>query len=738
MTDHPSALGAGADKKVATAEPAGSAPASQFYIPATMSLLERRPRTLKHGDTFAMFDHYGDIVDAVSSPDGLFHRDTRHLSELELALDRHRFLLLSSTLQDDNAVLTVDLANPDIYRDGRIVLLRETLHLIRTKFLWSGRCHERLALHNFDRRPHRISLGIRFAADFADLFEVRGIRRKRRGVSRVDRPKADSVLLRYEGLDAVERSTRIDFAPTPTWLGEREAIFDLTLAPGERRSFFVTVRCEPGPPARRGDFFFSMRQAQRALRASTANNAIVDSSNTSLNRVLCRSVADLYMLITDKPEGPYPYAGIPWFSTAFGRDGIITAMEMLWFDPAVAKGVLKFLAATQAKSVDRAADAEPGKILHETRQGEMAKLGEVPFGLYYGSVDATPLFVQLAGLYFERTGDLETVKALWPHIEAALGWIDSYGDPDRDGFVEYRTGGKGLSNQGWKDSADAISHEDGRLARGAVALCEVQAYVYAAKRHAAAICRALGHSATAARLEDQAEQLREHFEAAFWCEDLGTYALALDGAKQPCRVVSSNAGHALFAGIARPERAKRVAASLLGRECFSGWGVRTLSSAASRYNPMSYHNGSVWPHDNAILALGLARYGLKREVLRVFEGQFEAIQYMDLLRPPELFCGFNRRRGKAPTLYPVACVPQAWASAAPLAFLEACLGLQCDYAKREIRFERPQLPSFVDEVRLRRLSLGDARVDVLLRRYENGVAVNVIERRGDVRVVVVS
>ncbi|HLI09964.1 MAG TPA: amylo-alpha-1,6-glucosidase [Alphaproteobacteria bacterium] len=714
-------------------------PVPQFYIPATSSILERRPRTLKHGDTFAVFDHYGDIVDAARSPEGLYHEDTRHLSRLELLIEGRRLLLLSSTLQDDNAVLTVDLANPDIYRGGHIALSRERLHLIRSKFLWNGSCHERLAVHNFDLSAHRFRLGLRFAADFADLFEVRGIQRSRRGTTRIERPTRGAVILRYCGLDGVERTTRIEFTPEPTALTDDEAVFDISLAPDARTSIFFAIRCDSPDPAPRGAFFVSMRDARRALRAATSRFATVETSNALLNRVLCRSVNDLYMLLTDTAQGPYPYAGIPWFSTAFGRDGIITALQMLWLDPAVAKGVLGYLAATQAQRVDREADAEPGKILHETRRGEMARLGEVPFDLYYGSVDATPLFVLLAGRYFERTGDRATIQALWPHVQAALHWIDAYGDRDGDGFVEYQAHeGKGLTNQGWKDSSDSISHADGRLAEGAIALCEVQAYVYAAKRHAAAIARALGHAAVGAELEQQGEALRERFEAAFWCEDLGTYAIALDGAKRPCRVRSSNAGHVLFAGIAAPDRAVRVAATLLGRDSYSGWGIRTLAASARRYNPMSYHNGSVWPHDNALIALGFGRYGLKREAIKVFEGQFEAVQYMDLLRPPELFCGFGRRRNKAPTLYPVACSPQAWASASPLAFLEACLGLQCEDAAREVRFERPMLPPFVDEVRIRRLRLGEAHVDVLLRRHQSDVAVNVIERSGDIRVVVVN
>jgi glycogen debranching enzyme len=329
------------------------------------------------------------------------------------------------------------------------------------------------------------------------------------------------------------------------------------------------------------------------------------------------------------------------------------------------------------------------------------------------------------------------VQALWPHVEAALAWIDQHGDVDGDGFVEYGGGDQEIViNQGWKNSATAIFHEDGRAPAGPVALCEIQSYVYGAKRAAAAMADALGRGREAVALRQQAQALRRRFESAFWCEDLSTYALALDGDKRPCRIVASNAGHVLLTGIAGRERARRVAETLMGTACFSGWGVRTLAVSAKRYNPMSYHNGSIWPHDNALLALGLARYGFKDAVLRIFEGLYDAAAYMDLRRLPELFCGFPRRQRSGPTLYPVACAPQAWASAATLAMLQASLGMRWQPGSGELRFDRPTLPDFIDELRLGRLALGGASVDVLLRRHGGAVAVTIEERRGDLKVVV--
>jgi glycogen debranching enzyme len=717
---------------------AEQAPAAQFSIAASASFQERRTRTLKQGDTFAVFDHRGNIGIEPGSTEGLYHCDTRILSKLALLLEDARPLLLSSMVQDDNSVFIADLSNPDFFIADQIALRREQLHLHRLMFVWNGACYERLSVRNFSDRPLRIKLKLGFAADFADLFEVRGERRTAHGMSAATRCSDSKVSLAYHGLDNIERVTTLEFSPAPQVLNTELAGFVVDLKPHQVRRVFIRAGLRAEGLVWGGRMFYRhMRQSRQVLRASSARAASVASSNSVFNEVMRRSIADLYMLITETSCGPYPYAGTPWFSTPFGRDGIITALMTLWADPCIAKGVLKFLAATQATGVEPQRDAEPGKILHEMRHGEMANLGEVPFARYYGSVDATPLFVLLLGEYFARTADLETLRDLWPNALAALKWMDTYGDRDGDGFVEYHRQTKsGLANQGWKDSQDAVFHRDGRYAAGAIALCEVQAYVYGAKRHAALLAAALGLETQANELQLQATALQARFEDKFWCDELSVYALALDGQKNPCRVVSSNSGQVLLTGIADPARAMRVAQTLLEPRCFGGWGVRTLAVSEPHYNPMSYHNGSVWPHDNGLIALGLARYGQKQAITQIFGALFDAASYMDLRRLPELFCGFPRAQYSAPTQYPVACSPQAWASATFLALIQATLGLRLSEADKEISFSRPMLPAFLDELHLRNLCLAHGSVDVHLKRQGNEVAVTQTRREGDVSIVV--
>jgi glycogen debranching enzyme len=720
----------------------------QFYIQATSSRADDRTRVLKHGDTFAVFDRFGDVQPVGLGEQGVYHDGTRFLSRLELRIGGRRPLLLSSTVKKENDLLTVDLATPDLKdQTGQIVLPRGTLHAFRTKFLWRGCCYERLRVTNFATTAVDVELALSFNADYADIFEVRGSKRERRG-TRHEPAVLDGrrVEMSYDGLDGVARRTRLAFDPAPDELGSGQARYHLRLPPRGSETIYVTLSCRAGgddPTCAELDYDRAGAALTAAVSAGELSRCRVRAPGSELDEWIGRSVSDLEMMISMTPQGPYPYAGVPWFSTPFGRDGIITALELLWLAPDVARGVLAFLAATQATEIEPARDAEPGKILHECRGGEMAALGEVPFGRYYGSVDSTPLYVMLAAAYYRRSGDGAFLRTIAPSVQRALDWIERYGDADGDGFVEYaRRTPTGLVQQGWKDSHDSVFHEDGALAEGPIALVEVQAYVFGAWLAAAEIAMALGDGGQAvARAESyrrKAEALRARFEAAFWDEALGSYVLALDGHKRPCRVLSSNVGHALWTGIvADRARARRVADGLMNDDAFSGWGVRTIPTSQVRYNPMAYHNGSVWPHDNAIIADGFSRYGFRDLVVRLFEGMKDASVAVDMRRLPELICGFPRRPGEGPTQYPVACAPQAWASGTVFMLLSAALGLSVDGCNGEITMSRPVLPASIPTLRLSNLLVGDGSIDLLLENQPHDVGITVLRRDGDIRVTVV-
>ena len=663
---------------------------------------------------------------------GLFHESTRFLSCSILELEGQRPFFLSSTVHEENDRLVAHLTNPDLLDGDQVRIALGTLHLAVEKFLWQAACYEQVRVTNFGHEVVTITVRLRFEADYADIFEVRGQRRAARGSTLPAEVSRDRVVLGYRGLDNVVRRTLIRFSPAPTALTEREARWEMTLSAGAEQSIAIEIGCERQPETQPLLALAVARdQAGAEHGRSQAWQCRLTSVNGQFNAWFNRAVSDLHMLVTALPTGPYPFAGLPWFNTPFGRDGLITAIESLWMRPDLARGVLHYLAATQATAAQPEFDAEPGKILHETRTGEMATLKEMPFGKYYGSVDATPLFVLLAGAYYERTGDLKAIEAIWPNLLAALVWIDTYGDLDGDGLVEYqRKTPRGLLHQGWKDSDDAICHADGSPAEGPIALCEVQGYVFAAWKAGARLADALGQTETSQSFTAKAENVRQQFERFFWLDDLGTYALALDSEKRPCRVRSSNGAHCLFTGIAELDRASRVTQTIFQPDLFSGWGLRTLASEEARYNPLSYHNGSVWPHDNALIAWGLARYGETKAAARLLAGLFEAGQYFELNRMPELFCGFARHAGVGPIPYPVACSPQAWSAASVLLLIQASLGLDIDASAASVVFRRPALPISVPELRIFDLEVAGGRVDLLLTRHDEDVSVRVLRRSG--------
>lgn len=713
----------------------------RFYVRVTGALADENDRVLKQGESFVVVDRHGDVLPLGLAEEGVYHNGTRHLSQLVLRIGDERPLLLGSTARSNNSRLAVDLTNGDISgADGRPIP-RSTVHLARSKVLLDGVCYEHIVARNFGEDPVHLPVRLRFGADFADIFEVRGTRRTLSGDHEepVVGEAPASVCLGYVGADGVRRATRLLFDPAPDALTSEQADWSFVLPPDEPLELNLAIACDTdGSTATPIGFRDAVRRAARDIEGALGPVPTISASNERFLDLVRRSTADLGLMVTRAETGPFPYAGVPWFSTPFGRDALVVGLQTVWLAPELAIGVLRFLAMTQADAHDPVQDAQPGKILHEMRQGEMAATGEIPFARYYGSHDATPLFIMLLHRTWRRTGDLGLVRELWPNVERALQWIEFDADPDGDGFAEYqRATDDGLLHQGWKDSNDSISHADGALARGPIALVEVQAYCYAAWRGAADLAAALGDDEARARLTAHADDLRERFEPAFWDEELGTYVLALDGDKRPCRVVASNAGHVLFSGIADPDRARRVAATLVHERSFSGWGIRTLAAGERRYNPMSYHNGSIWPHDTAIVAAGLARYGHHDEAAALLRAMTEASLEFDLLRVPELFCGFSRRTGEGPTRYPVACAPQSWAAGSVFMMLQACLGLDADAVERRVTVGPGRLPADIETVRIEDLRVADAAVDLEITNQGAGLGVEVVRRRGKLEVIVV-
>jgi glycogen debranching enzyme len=710
--------------------------AQQYYIAAGSSPSDDRARVLKYGKCFAVFNRYGDIEPLGLGEHGIFFQSSRHLSEFVLSLWEARPLLLSSTVKSDNFVFLADLENVDVAENGNIVVPRGTLHVVRSRFLWHDVAHEELHIINYGLMPLRVPIRITFAADFADIFEVRGVRRERRGYRLDDRITTNSILMTYEGLDRELRRTSIESDPEPVKITPSDLQFEAGLAPGKSATFHLAVDCNPASHHRSVGYARAMSSAETELKAASSTLCKISSTNDRFTCWARRSLADVEMMTMGNPETNYPYAGVPWFSTVFGRDGIITALQMLWIAPQIARGVLQFLASTQATEIDLKNEAQPGKIIHETRLGEMANLGEVPFGRYYGSVDSTPLFLILAGCYFDYAGDIQFLQHLRPHIDLALEWIDRHGDVDGDGFVEYAPhGDKGLVQQGWKDSNDSVFHTDGTIADPPIALCEVQGYVYAAKMAAAKLYAAWGDSERQRSLENEATELQCRFEEAFWCDEISTYALALDGHKKPCRVRTSNPGHCLYSGIASRDRASLVAHTLISADFFSGWGIRTVGCHEARFNPLSYHNGSVWPHDNGIIAAGMARYGHREFAGRILMSLLDLSSSVELQRLPELICGVDRRPGQGPTLYPVACSPQAWAAGTVFMLLQACLGIGVDVKQRRIVFDRPYLPKGIPQLWINDLRIEDCRLSIFMERAAGPVRIQVVEKHGEVAVV---
>jgi glycogen debranching enzyme len=683
--------------------------------------------TLKDGDTFLLADALGDVQ---ASDDGLFTNDTRMLSRFEFAIADRRPSLLGAAINQDNTLFTAHLTNRPLTAPGELSIPKGVIHVERSRFLWEGRVYERLQVSNFGEHDADVPLKFVYASDFADIFEVQGHVRAERGTFEPARVGECSVQLSYRGRDDVVRTTHLAFSRAPTSISAEEAAFRIDLVRGATAAVFVEIGPDEAQRPSQERFNAAALAISSSMQRRLQQGASITSTARLFNQWIDRSRSDLALLTTELATGPYPYAGIPWFATKFGRDAIITSLQTLWINPQLAAGVLSFLASTQATEESAFRDSQPGKIMHETRRGEMAQLGEVPFGCYYGGVDTTPLFVMLAGAYELRTGDRALVDRIWPSLLAAMGWIERRMDSSPTGFLDYARGEEsGLSNQAWKDSHDSMFHADGRFPKGPVAVVEVQGYAYAALKAMATLSSARGDEARSATWLQRADRLRAAIEEKFWIREMDFYAIALDGDGAPCKVYGSNAGHLLYCGVPSEERGNLVASQLLSPRFATGWGIRTLAEGEPRYNPMSYHNGSIWPHDTSVCAAGIARYGGRANIVQVLSEIFEtAMQFS--MRLPELYCGFPRIAGQGPAPYPVACLPQAWASGAAFLLLEACLGISIDGRSKEVHIRRPMLPNGIESLTVRQLTISGAAIDLEFHRLDSEIAVIPVRHTG--------
>lgn len=697
---------------------------------------------LKRGSVFLLTDPFGDVV-----PDprglGLYVDDTRVLSCLVLLVGGER----PSVLRPDPGGAdrgTIVLTNPELRRDPgnnaspELPLARRSLGIARERRV-DGGLHERLALDNYTDHPETPTVDLLLDADMADIFEVRGLVRPRRGHLGPIEVRGDEAAFEYLGLDGRRLRTRVTAAgariePAPPGVGAALRVrWRPKIEPGAQATLAWSILPEVLEAA--GHAGETSPQTPPGLRGPTD----IRSDSPEFDRVVARGIADLDLLVTPGPSPGQRYlaAGIPWFTALFGRDAILASFGALLVDPSLAVDTLRVLASLQATADDPALDAEPGKIPHEVRNGEMARTGEVPFGRYYGSADATPLWLVLLGETFDWTGDLRLVEELWPNALAALEWVDRHGDLDGDGFIEYRRRAPGgLIQHGWKDASDAIRDRDGRVADGPIALAEVQGYAYDARVRAARLARALGDTALARHLEDEAGRLRARFDAAFWVPDRATYALALDGQKRPMDAIGSNQAHALWSGIVSESHAAAVAAHLAGPGLDSGWGLRTFAAGQPGYSPLGYHTGTVWPHETAIAVAGLRRAGFDAQATRLAGELLEAALSFPDGRLPELFCGFGRDEVGPPVPYPMACAPQAWAAAAPLAILRVLLGIRPCAADHRLDLERPVLPHGLTSLTVSGLRVGDARVDLRCHRRGGSTRVEIVAVTGELSVAI--
>lgn len=708
-------------------------------VPFILGDLHQTLLSTKEGETFLHSDINGNFSLPNTVGMGLYYKDTRFLSQLELRINGAMPVLLSSSAE--RAYMSyVDLTNPDIWEEGKLVITQQTLNIRRTRVV-SEIVHERIRVRNYNDHPVKISIEFTLGSDFADIFEVRGLKREERGRLLTPRVDGKTVKLAYEGSDRIFRETWVTFTLEPKEArieGPTVRVwFDLALEAHQARNFGISF--EPIVAGNRRDpvdFDSAVQRTRTSYQDWEQACTQIKSSNHLFDTLLRRGIRDLRALLTKTEDGEFMAAGIPWYVSPFGRDALLTSYQILMVNPEPARAVLQMLGSLQGTQVDPWRDEEPGKILHEIRYGELANAHYIPHTPYYGTVDATPLYLMLAAAYFRWTNDIDTLHELRPSLDRALMWIDEYGDMDKDGYVEYqRKSPRGLLNQGWKDSGNSIVHEDGTLAEPPIALSEVQAYVYMAKLRMSEIYSVLGESPRAIQLRREAADLKARFNRDFWMEDLEYFALALDGSKNQVKTITTNPAHGLYCDIIDKDKADAMARRLMAPDMFTGWGIRTMSQEATAYNPMSYHNGTVWPHDNAIVAAGLKRYGHDKATKRVATSMFDTATFMEYYRLPELFCGFTRRTPTNPVAYPVACSPQAWAAASPFILLQAMLGISARAHENMLTVNKPSLPNWLDSVELRNLRVGKSRLSLMFRREGEATTFSLSDKEGDIRVV---
>ena len=693
---------------------------------------------VKEGDLFLYSNELGQVPGAENSVLGLYYRDTRYLSRYELTVAGRQPVLLSASA-DRGYAATVELTNLEARTaDGR-TLPQASVHVRRTRLV-ADRLYELLRVRNYHDRHVDLVVDLHFEADFADLFEVRGSRRRRRG-SRLGPQTSDGTLtLSYLGLDDVARQTIIRFHDRPESLKRGRARFRLQLPPGERAviRYDVQVVGPEAPGEIGGEFNARLGSLRRDHERWESGATDMFTDNEQVNRALRRGQQDLRTLSTVVDGERIPLAGMPWFVAPFGREMAFVGLQTLLLDLRWAQAAVSFLARLQGTQDSTFREEQPGKIMHELRRGEMAGLRAVPHTPYFGSIDATALWLLLVAELAVWTGDLDAFELRVPAVDAALRWVDGPGDPDGDGFVEYeRRSRAGLRNQGWRDSADAVQHDDGTPVEGLVALAESQGYVYYAKRRLAAVYGQLGDVERAERLSQDAARLKRAFNERFWMEDEGFYAMALDGEKRQVRPVSSTIGHALWSRIVAEEHVPAVVERLMAPDMFTGWGVRTLSKQAAFYNPVSFYNGSVWPFDTALIANGMKKHGYVQEAGRLAWGLVEAATAHEYARLPEIFCGFTRQSTDRPVSFPMACSPDANSSAALFLVLQSMLGIYAQAEENIVYVHNPVLPRWLGEVTLSNLRVGRTSMRLRFRREGGQTSFSVLDKQGPGRIVVV-